>query len=91
MKAIRPTHLLGLLKEHLSVRQMWDGTLRIFEHTKLALLYEQMRAEMNGEWVCAGDSFLVLVGAGRLLLDFYGVLPSCWSPPKKDSLPGVKV
>ena len=82
LKAISPTNLLCLLKEHLSVRQIWDVTLRIFEHMKLTSLCEQMRAEMNGEWVCAGDSFLVLVEAGRLLLEFYGVLPNCWSPPK---------
>ncbi|XP_007175570.2 NACHT, LRR and PYD domains-containing protein 13 [Balaenoptera acutorostrata] len=47
LKAISPTNLLCLLKEHLSVRQIWDVTLRIFEHMKLTSLCEQMRAEMN--------------------------------------------
>ncbi|XP_059941038.1 NACHT, LRR and PYD domains-containing protein 13 [Mesoplodon densirostris] len=47
LKAISPTNLLCLLKGHLSVRQIWDVAVRIFERMKLTSLCEQMRAEMN--------------------------------------------
>ncbi|XP_057575676.1 NACHT, LRR and PYD domains-containing protein 13 [Hippopotamus amphibius kiboko] len=47
LKAISPTNLLCLMKEHLSVRQVWAMTLHVFEHMKLTSLWEQMRAEMT--------------------------------------------
>lgn len=54
LKAADPINLLFLLSEYFPEKQMWEVTLRIFENMNLTSLCEEVRAEMNGEWICKG-------------------------------------
>uniref|UniRef100_A0A8C3W6J4 NLR family pyrin domain containing 13 n=1 Tax=Catagonus wagneri TaxID=51154 RepID=A0A8C3W6J4_9CETA len=57
LKAVDPSNLFCLLSEYLSVPQIWDVTLCIFESMKLTSLCEEIRTEMNGEWNAAWNSW----------------------------------
>ncbi|XP_036129861.1 NACHT, LRR and PYD domains-containing protein 13 [Molossus molossus] len=47
VKAADPRDLLCLMKQHFPERQVWEGTLRIFEDMNLTPLCEGLRAQMN--------------------------------------------
>lgn len=57
LKAVGPSNLFCLLSDYLSVPQIRDVTLCIFENMKLMSRCEEIRAEMNGEWDAAWNSW----------------------------------